>query len=151
MEQKLFSLQGIIFQPNFAFGKAYDPDMGDMRATIDKVINQAMFYAVVGPDGDGGLAGSMHDKWGESTIWDFKNDVTSTTLAFVKQYSKPGRQPIFYEFDRKEGDVWIGAWKGIDCGEGTAKLLFTEIDSSFLEPASPGLLRVLLKNLDKHF
>ena len=132
--KKLYLIQGIIFQRGHVFGLSYKSGIGT-AATIQSATIHAICNGIVGEDDDdlmnddGYLSGEMNDKWGHSQITLFK--LTDTTLNFAKHYAN--RPPIFYSFDKKEGNVWIGKYQGNDCGTGQSKFIITPIDEFFFE------------------
>ncbi len=127
--KKLYLIQGIIFQNDHVLGIGYKPDIGT-AVTIQKAMLYAVFNGVIGPlNEEGDYGGEMNDKWGESSITNFK--ISDTELSFTKQYKN--RPPIEYLFDEKEGSTWIGTYQGQDCGTDDSKCFVTEIDESFFE------------------
>ena len=129
--KKLLLIQGVFFQAARGFNVGYDSEMGAV-ATIAKVLKQGVYHAIVGHD-DGSsekvFSGQMHDYVGYSTVTDL--EMTETKLSFTKQY--PGRQPISYVFNIKEGNVWTGTWEGPDCGCGVTNCIVTEVSDTFVQ------------------
>ncbi len=129
--EKLYSLQGIIFQRGYAFGLGQKPGIGT-AVKIMQTINHGMFHAIIGPSEENPkeLCGQMNDCWGQSKITNFQ--ITDEELSFTKWYER--RPPIDYVFTNKKENVWHGMYEGEDCGMGTCKCIVNEIDELFFEP-----------------
>lgn len=110
MKKKLYFVNGIIFQ---------------------KGVPPVIYNGIIEPKKDQpeSLYGNMIDRWGESKITKFQ--LNETELKFSKQYH--GRPIIDYHFTKKEENIWVGGYSGIDCGEGESKCVVTCIDESFFE------------------
>ena len=128
---KIYLLQGIIFQNGSIYGIGNKPGIGS-AATIKPAMIFAMFHGIVGPNVLNELTGEMSDKWGESSITNF--ELTENTLTYIKHYNC--RPPIHYSFTKKEDGSWSGKYSGIDCGEGEANIHVVETFESFLSPES---------------
>jgi hypothetical protein len=65
---------------------------------------------------DGSFNGELYDTWGDSKIEGMQNE---EEMSFRKEYNRRG-DLIFYSF-KKEGDIWIGSFKGSITGVGEAQ------------------------------
>lgn len=133
MSKKIYLLQGIIFQEGYVFGLGYKTRIG-FAATSNKAMRFSLFQGVVGSSSidSSNYFGNMVDKWGESDITNFSMNESENILTFEKHY--PNRPLIKYFFDKKEGQTWLGTYKGSDSGSGSAKLIVTESDEGFFIP-----------------
>lgn len=132
-KEKLYALQGIIFQKGFSFAIGEKPGIGT-AAKIEQTFNYGMFHAVIGPSSENPeiLCGHMSDRWGNSIITDFM--ISEKELSFAKRYTN--RPAIHYIFGNKEDGTWKGIYEGPDCGRGTCKCVVIEINESFFDPMS---------------
>jgi hypothetical protein len=73
----------------------------------------------------GGLTGCMQDAFGKSELSEIV--ISDTEVRFVKTYE--GRQrPIRYLFRKKDGNTWVGDYRGEGVGVGVSRCLVTEVD-----------------------
>jgi hypothetical protein len=130
-KEKLYSLQGIIFQKGLVLGLGEKSGIG-IAVKIQQAINYGMFHAIVGPSEEDPkiLCGHMSDRWGNSKITDFK--ISEEELSFTKWYEN--RPPIDYTFVFKKENVYHGVYEGDDCGTGLCKCIVNEINKSFFDP-----------------
>lgn len=133
-----YLIQGFFFQDHMFFGVGYRSPDGAV-ATVNVAKNaQFMFAGSIWtePSLDSKLVGHMVDEFGHAEIGDIK--ISDQALKFSKRYETTRglrkRPPIFYVFDRKDGESWIGTYEGKDAGKGIARCMLTSVPDDFFEP-----------------
>ncbi len=134
---KLFLIQGLFSQEQQRFGIGYKPGIGEAVFVKPQMI-QCFFSGFIGPQPEiagefPGMTGMMQDHYGEAEIADAM--VTDESVSFTKIYIRRG-DPIFYEFTKKEGDDWLGTYKGPAVGKGLAKCRITLVEDTFFDLTS---------------
>ena len=126
--KKIFLIQGILFQDGEILGIGLDDEIGE-RVKVQKIMRYAIYHGIFSATKAGDVLGVMSDKYGESEI--FNITLSKQELSFDKKYKN--RPLIHYSFSKKDGNIWIGEFRGPDCGIGKSKCIITEVNESFFE------------------
>ncbi len=128
--QTLYLIHGIYFYEASLPGIGYKPGIGE--AVIMRHGNcYSLFSGVIAPllnstPDKNEYGGNLTDYFGESFLTDVK--ISTNKLSFKKTY-KDSKNILKYSF-KKEGDVWLGSYKGKNI-KGLAKCFLQKIDESF--------------------
>jgi len=129
-----FLIQGLFFQNRQVLGLACSVEGN--AAVLYSGLFQFMFAGLIWTDKQSALyelTGDMLDHFGRSRLSEVQ--VTDLEVKFTKRY-KGREDDIFYTFKVRDGDSWVGEYRGDRVGSGTSRCIITEVPDSFFEPQS---------------
>lgn len=116
-------ITGLFFRNRAGFDIEPDTEV-ESTIIINPELLRNVFCGVILPEQLNTVCGFTSDAYGAAEIFKYKD--TSTSLSFEKKYHDKD-DVIYYLFEHKEGNEWLGTWRGKTVGIGCASCVITPV------------------------
>ena len=127
---KVLFINGVFFQNREQLEIGEDPSCGT-AVFIHKDLFRYVYAGVIWTEPSGGLRGLVQDAFGEAELSHIT--ISDTEISFTKKYFKRDYY-IEYFFRIRNGNTWVGDYKGVATGNGISRCILTEIEDEFFLP-----------------